>query len=41
MQNFVRHFLELIKKGDIDAVLQERNRSGIDMATLVDEQNFN
>ena len=37
MQTFVRHFLELIKKGDIDQVLQERNRNNIDMASLVDE----
>jgi hypothetical protein len=40
MQTFVKNFLELVKKGDIDQVLQERNRSGIDVATLVDEANF-
>jgi ankyrin repeat protein len=32
--------LELVKKGDIDQVLFERNRSGIDIGTLVDDANF-
>jgi hypothetical protein len=36
----LKHFLELIKKGEIDQVLQERSRSGIDMSTLVDEANY-
>lgn len=40
MQEFVKRFLDLIKKGDIEAVLQETNRSGIDMSTLVDEANY-
>lgn len=40
MQNLVKSFLELVQKGDIDAVMQERERQGIDVATLADEANF-
>jgi hypothetical protein len=40
MQGFLKHFIELIKKGEIDQVLMERNRSGIDIGSLVDDANY-
>jgi len=40
MQNFVKHFYELIKKGDIDGVLNEIRTKGIDAGSLQDESAF-
>jgi ankyrin repeat protein len=40
MQGLVKVFIDLIKKGDIDAVVQERSRNGIDLGSLFDEANF-
>jgi hypothetical protein len=40
MQALVKNFFDTIKKGDIDLVLAERNKLGIDVSTLVDEANF-
>lgn len=40
MQAFVRQFIEIVKRGDVDAVVQEVNRSGIDISSLVDEANY-
>lgn len=40
MLALLKNFFEIIKKGDIDQVLAERNKLGIDMANLVDEANY-
>jgi len=40
MQSITKSFFELIKKGDIDSVLQEREKSGIDVVTIVDENSW-
>jgi hypothetical protein len=40
MVNLLKNFFEIIKKGDIDQVLAERNKLGIDLANLVDEANY-
>ena len=37
MQALIKNFFEIIKKGDLEQVIQERNKLGIDVATLVDE----
>jgi hypothetical protein len=37
MQSLIKNFFETIKKGDVEQVIQERNKLGIDVATLVDE----
>jgi hypothetical protein len=39
MQNFNKTFFELVKKGDIDAVIHEIQTRGIDVSTLLDETN--
>lgn len=36
----MKNFFDTIKKGDIDQVLAERNKLGIDVSNLVDEANF-
>lgn len=36
MQNLVKNFFETIKKGDIDQVIAERNKLGIDVSNLYD-----
>lgn len=41
MQNYVKHFIDLVKEGNIDQILQERNTRGYDASQLVDEANFN
>jgi len=40
MQALVKNFFETIKKGDIESVLNERNKLGIDVTNLVDESSF-
>jgi hypothetical protein len=40
MQNFVKHFYDLIKNGDIDQVLHEIQTRGIDPGSLQDENAF-
>ncbi|CDW71912.1 bromodomain containing protein [Stylonychia lemnae] len=40
IQNFVKLLIELVKKGEIDQVMQEINRAGIEASNLVDETNF-
>lgn len=40
LQNIVNNVIALIKKGDIDQVVTEINRSGVDPSQLVDEPNF-
>ena len=36
----IKNFFDTIKKGDIDQVLADRNKLGIDVATLFDEANY-
>lgn len=40
MQNFIKSFYELVKKGDIDAVIHEIQNRGIDVSNLQDENAF-
>lgn len=40
MQALVKNFFETIKRGDVEQVIQERNKLNIDVATLLDETNF-
>jgi hypothetical protein len=36
----IKNFFELIKKGDIDSVVSERDKNNIDVASLTDEVSF-
>jgi ankyrin repeat protein len=40
MQTLVKNFFDTIKKGDLDSVIQERNKLGIDVANLLDENTW-
>lgn len=40
MQQYVKQFLELVKEGNIDQVLQERQQRGYDIGQLLDEANY-
>jgi ankyrin repeat protein len=40
MAALLKNFFDIIKRGDIDQVLAERNKLGIDLANLVDEANY-
>ena len=40
MLALLKNFFETIKRGDIDQVLAERQKLGLDLATLVDEANY-
>ena len=40
MQNIVKNFFETIKKGDIDAVMTERQKYNIDVKTILDENQY-
>jgi hypothetical protein len=36
----VRHFLDLVKDGNIDQIVQERQVRGYDIGSLLDEVNY-
>jgi len=40
MQTYVKQFLELVKEGNIDQILQERQQRGYDIGQLLDEANY-
>lgn len=40
IQSYVKQFLELVKEGNIDQILQERQVRGYDIASLLDEANY-
>ena len=40
MQNIIKNFFETIKKGDIDAVMIERQKYNIDIKNAYDEVQY-
>ncbi len=36
----MRHFLDLVKEGNIDQIVQERQVRGYDIGSLLDEANY-
>ena len=40
MQNIVKNFFETIKKGDIDAVMNERQKYNIDIKNVYDDAQY-
>ena len=40
MQAYVKQFLELVKEGNIDQIIQEQRVRGYDIGSLLDEANY-
>ena len=40
MQAIVKNFFEIIKKGDIDTVMNEKQKYNIDVKNIVDESSY-